>query len=218
MRSQPGITNDSLETPKPRALAERLKLRSYCLTLSADADQPEQRRRWFQFRLWTWVLLVTIVSLPSGWLAWRMEYRCEEPPVEAAIFIHGGVFARRQLVPAPTIWRQELLDDDLDDSISGITFVGVTATDTELHHIAAMDSLEYLSLRNAAVTDAGLAELKRLTRLKLLDLSGTKITNAGLAELTPLAKLKYLNLTETSATDAGISKLQKTLPDCNIDR
>ncbi|HVC92899.1 MAG TPA: hypothetical protein VND64_04365 [Pirellulales bacterium] len=138
--------------------------------------------------------------------------------MEAAIFVHGGVFAGRQGVPALPIWKQDPFGEDLGDSISGISFVGASATDTELRHIAAMYRLEYVSLRGTAVTDAGMAELKRLTQLKVLDLSGTRVTNAGLAELTPLARLKFLDLTETRATDAGIAELQKALPNCHIAR
>jgi hypothetical protein len=185
---------------------------------TAAPYRMKHRRRWFRFRLRTWFVLLTIVSLPSAWLAWRIVYRRKEPAVEAAIFVHGGVFARRQRVPALPIWTQELFDDDPGDRISGISFVGASATDTELRRIAAMYSLEYVSLRRTAVTDAGMAQLKRLTHLKVLDLSGTRVTNAGLAELAPLAKLKFLDLTETRATDAGISELQKALPNCYIAR
>jgi hypothetical protein len=219
-----------LETPKPRALAERLKLRSYCLTLSADAGEPQQRRRWFRFSLLrTCFTPVTVAGFALGWLAWKIEHRPAKPAMEPAIFVHQGVFARRQSLShfaiakspslsAPAAWERELFGDDLNGSISGISFVGASATDADMRRVTAMDGLEYISLRGSPVTDAGLSKLKRLTDLKLLDLSGTKVTDAGLTELTRLTRLRYLDLTETRVTDTGVSALQESLPNCHIVR
>ncbi len=95
---------------------------------------------------------------------------------------------------------------------------GTPITDKALAHLAALTSIERLHLENTKITDAGLSSLQKLTNLKYLNLYGTAITDVGLEHLTALKSLEKLYLWQTKVTDAGAAKLQKELPDLEIDR
>ena len=62
------------------------------------------------------------------------------------------------------------------------------------------------------------ALLTGLTALERLWLFRTQITGPGLAHLTGLTALEYLTLDRTQVTDVGVAKLQKALPNCDINR
>ena len=95
---------------------------------------------------------------------------------------------------------------------------GAPITDAGLAHIAALTSIERLHLENTKITDAGLSSLKAMTGLKYLNLYGTTVTDAGLEHLAALEGLEKLYLWQTKVTDAGAAKLQKALPDLEINR
>ena len=78
--------------------------------------------------------------------------------------------------------------------------------------------MQTLDIRHASgVTDAGLVHLKGLARLEKLDLTNTQITDAGLVHLKGLTKLQRLNFWDTQVTYEGVKKLQKALPNCEIN-
>lgn len=95
---------------------------------------------------------------------------------------------------------------------------GTPITDAGLAHIAALTSIERLRLENTKITDAGLSSLKAMTGLKYLNLYGTAVSDAGLEHLAAFENLEKLYLWRTQVTDAGVAKLQKALPDLEIDR
>lgn len=95
---------------------------------------------------------------------------------------------------------------------------GAPITDAGLAHIAALTSIERLHLENTKITDAGLSSLKAMTGLKYLNLYGTAVTDAGLEHLAAFEGLEKLYLWQTKVTDAGAAKLQKALPDLEINR
>ncbi len=57
-----------------------------------------------------------------------------------------------------------------------------------------------------------------MTRLEILNLASAKVTDAGLEHLKGLTQLNWLGLHGTRVTEAGVKKLQRALPNCEIDR
>ena len=51
-----------------------------------------------------------------------------------------------------------------------------------------------------------------------VDFSNTQVTDAGLEHLRGLTELQEVGLSNTQVTDAGVAELQKTLPNCKIER
>jgi hypothetical protein len=56
-----------------------------------------------------------------------------------------------------------------------------------------------------------------LNNLEELHLLGTDVTDAGLAHLEKLTDLKSLFLDNTNVTSEGVEKLQRALPNCQIN-
>lgn len=74
-----------------------------------------------------------------------------------------------------------------------------------------------IDLDDTPASDAELEHLRGLTNLEFLYLERTHVSDAGLEHLRGLANLGYLLLEDTYVTQAGIDKLQKALPNCQID-
>ncbi|MBI2826035.1 MAG: hypothetical protein HYX69_15225 [Planctomycetia bacterium] len=75
----------------------------------ADA-QPKPRRRWFQFRLRTMFLLVTLFAL---WLGWQVNLARQRIAFREALFAKGGYVewdSSYEFPPIPS-FREWFLDD-----------------------------------------------------------------------------------------------------------
>jgi hypothetical protein len=83
--------------------------------------------------------------------------------------------------------------DQLSTNVQQMFFGEPEITDAELKHFERFCQLEVLSLKNADITDAGLEHLRGMKNLRHLYLKGTKVT------------------------DSGVKKLQKALPNCQIE-
>lgn len=84
---------------------------------------------------------------------------------------------------------------------------GKSLTDEGLAHVAELENVLWLNLKDTAISDQGLQHLKGLKELKKLHLERTGITDLGLTHLSGLSNLEYLNLYGTNITDAGIEQL-----------
>jgi hypothetical protein len=102
-------------------------------------------------------------------------------------------------------------------SLQMLTLHGTQVTDAGLAHLSGLASLERLGLYGTEVTDAGLAHLSGLSSLQVLTINCTQVTDAGLAHLSGMSSLRELYLEYTRVTPEGVAKLQKELPNCNID-
>jgi uncharacterized protein (TIGR03067 family) len=81
-----------------------------------------------------------------------------------------------------------------------------------------LDNLTHLELSETDVTDEGLTHLKELKSLYRLVLSHTNVSDVGLKHLHGLKNLAHVELVKTKVTDEGVKKLQRALPDCEIER
>jgi len=198
---------------------------------------PLNRRPWYQFSLRTLILLLTIVSVPLGWLAYeRNELRKREAAI-AAIENLGGKVKFDTSQPFRESWLRPLLSDKPASEVVGVSlqrksrmratlpvdaglvhFDGLTRlqwldldqakfSDAELVQLARLTELNRLSLRETAVSDDGLVHLKGLEQLEHLWLGYTRVTDAGLVHLAGLRTLKTLDLGYTQVTDAGLVHL-----------
>ena len=53
-------------------------------------DLQKTHRRWFRFRLRTLLVMVTLLSVPLGWVGWELDQRRREKAVVAWIDGMGG--------------------------------------------------------------------------------------------------------------------------------
>lgn len=204
------------------------------------------KRRWYQFSLKMLLVGMTVLCIgPGGYVAYEQAKARKQKAAVEAIKNLGGHVEYYQTTPARSPLMRQILGDESFGNVWLVHFNNVSnteLTDAGLKHLAGLQGLERLMLRDTQVTDAGLVHVANLKGLTSLWLDGTQITDAGLvhligltrldflilsntpvtdAGLVPLANLKgltYLNLTNTHVTDAGIAELQKALPNCEILR
>jgi hypothetical protein len=102
--------------------------------------------------------------------------------------------------------------------------------DKSLEHIANLPTLKYLDIRSIGVTDEGIVTNKHgpisddgiklvadhLPNLESLLFCGT-VTDDGLLQLVKLRKLTSVEVGSPSVTPEGIKRLQKAMPNLEID-
>jgi len=97
-----------------------------------------------------------------------------------------------------------------------LQLMGTEVTDAGLAHLVALPKLRTLYLQNNRITDAGVRHLKNLPEGTNLHIAATEVTDTGLAQLegTPL---RSLSVSAPCATEQGVERLQKTMPECDVD-
>jgi hypothetical protein len=139
---------------------------------------------------------------------------CDRLDPLACVFVDfAGNFTDETEVTEPVLQRLGRLP-----RIGSLCLDGTAAADGWLEHVSRLTQLQCLSLINTKITDAGLEHLRGMTRLRFLCLEGTKVTDVGLEKLSRLERLRTLDLSGTGVTDEGVKRLQKSLPNCKIER
>ena len=102
--------------------------------------------------------------------------------------------------------------------LQGLSLGRTHVSDTGLAFLKGLTQLRLLIIDNTTIGDAGLENLKGLTQLHTLILIHTQVSDGGLENLKALPQLQELDLSFTNVTDAGVKELQKSLPNCTIER
>ena len=194
------------------------------------------KRRWFQLRLRTLLILVLVLCVPLAWLANRLVRTRPQRDALAELRRHG-YGGMQEPLPAER-WlirwigfanvkqmRSYLRDvrtvksggagDGKLDVLRELPYVRVLAlggdnvTDAAVQHIVTCTEATDISLYHTQVTDAGLQQLRPLRKLQRIYLAYSGITDAGLDVLEVFPELLGLDLTGTRITDAGLAKLQR---------
>ncbi len=145
---------------------------------TSKADALPRRRRWYQFRLRTLLLLVTLAAVSAG--AWRIyvePYRQQRRTMKEIERLGG-----RYVSAAANPWLRGLLGSDLQN----LTMVDVGGCDDPASYlglVADLPAMETLAVGGPAFTDEHLAQLHRMATLRSLVLDGTNVTEEGLAAL-----------------------------------
>ncbi|MCE9547087.1 MAG: hypothetical protein K8T25_16555 [Planctomycetia bacterium] len=184
---------------------------------------PKPKRRWYQYRLRTLLIVTTIIAIALGWWSYRARQQRE-----AVAILKGGDGVVRHDFHLPWTgkmnnppqwpqWLENKVSCDYFESVI-LLFCSPEVTDASLEKIECLTALQELSLKGAKVTDAGLEHLNGLTSLRSLNLGRTQVTDAGLEHLNGITSLQLLYLNDTQVTDAGVARLHKALPNCSIVR
>ena len=193
---------------------------------------PKPALRWYQFRLRTLLVFVTLCAIPYSWLAVKLWDQNREEEAATAIRGAGGVVEWDKNGAGPawlhgalgehffahvirvTLQGQQVTDSRLEplgamNQVQELALWFTNVTDAGLEHLQMLRELKELHIEHADVTDVGLEKLARLKQLESLRLYGTQITEAGLGKLAGLKQLKSLGLDGTNVTDAGLEHLQR---------
>lgn len=181
--------------------------------------KPKTRRRWFQFRLRTLLIVTAILAVPLAWLAHeRQKVRERNEWLES--------LAKRVSIeyssapPERPAWLRYLLDEGKSPAditkIMFITYPDGNFTDDDLAHLPECPKLEVLRMNRCQVTDTGLVHLTGLKKLRIVDLSQVNLTDAGIVHLASITNLEELYLSETQMTAFGRKKLRQVLPNVSV--
>ena len=152
-------------------------------------------RRWFRFRLRTLLVMITLLSVPLGWVGWELDQRRREQATIVWVEEMGGSVgydyedATNNSTPPGPAWLREIVGIDFLSDVDQVNCSGVTAL-------------------------VDVSHLDTLTELRWLFLDRTSVRN-----LTPLATLKnlaYLSLYETPISEEDLAKLNAAQPHCLI--
>ena len=186
----------------------------------SQSGTPKRKRRWLQYSLRTFLLLVAVFSV---WLAIQVNKAQKQRAAVAAVEKVGGIVvydymreqyaalqaARRDIrdaVPPGPLWLRKLIGDEHFMRPVGLTFYR-DATDDDVEQALALDDITELNLSMTKVSDDGLRHLAELESLEVLALSYTNISDDGLAHLRNVPTLQRLHITNTGITDAGLQHL-----------
>jgi hypothetical protein len=116
-----------------------------------------------------------------------------------------------------------LVDDDLRwiNMLHYLKYLSLSGNDITGRGIAQLRDLrrlETLKLANTTITDDGLEVLLRMPRLRHVDLSYTRVSNKSVDTLSRCSSITELRLVVTNVSDEGIARLQRALPNCQIDQ
>jgi Leucine-rich repeat (LRR) protein len=118
--------------------------------------------------------------------------------------------------PRGALLLRQILGDDIFDPIQSVQFNN-TVSDKNLAVLRGCRKLDTLFLGQTSVTDLGIENILECQSLQILDLDGTRITDRGLARLSRL-NLIYLSIAGTSVSEKAIAELQRSEPQCEVNR
>lgn len=201
LRAQPGEQDWRIDVSCPRCghrdvhPVGTIRCPQCSLVIHVSVDDPTKHtaKGRFQFSLRGMLLVFLLVSLPLGWIGFRMGQ------------------LRRQ---AAVVKELEPLAPRLRYSYGNLRWVSFQNTNPDrfdpsvLARLKDLPKLERLDLRGMPIADAELAYL-RGARLMRLDLADTPITDAGLAHLEGIEGLCYVEVSGTSVTATGAQALAR---------
>jgi hypothetical protein len=180
-------------------------------------NPPNPKRRWYQYRLRTLMIAVTLAAVGASWFAVKMQRaRRQRELVEMVRKIGGfeeyeyerdaeGEFLPNAEPHGP-LWLNRLLGVDF---FNHVIFLGVTITKgADVARIGELTRLRRLNLSGKEITDSGLAHIKTLTQLYYLSIIDSGVTNNGLQHLQGLSHLSFLIIENAKITDAGLEQLK----------
>jgi len=86
------------------------------------------------------------------------------------------------------------------------------------HETGFLSEVIYVDLSGEQVKDEALENLGELPHMARLNLNNSDVTDSQLRHLKKLAQLRWLELEAPRVTDEAVQKLQRELPNCQIQR
>ncbi len=171
--------------------------------MTTAPNNPKPRRRFWQYSLRTFFLLLTVFGVWLGWMVHRVNERRE---VARWIREMGGTFQYdfqlnergdriEDAQPPGPDWLRERIGIEWFADVVKVEFYGAPTTD--MGPLSKLPELRHVSFGKTPITD--LSPFANLTKLELLYLNDTRVS-----DLTPLASatsLEMLFLDDTQVSD-----------------
>jgi internalin A len=169
------------------------------------------KRRWFQFSLSTFFILVTLFAV---WLGFISFHAHEQRAIVARIKELGGIVrydyqmgANPQQSPSGWPWLRRLVGDEYFQDVASVNLDGTQVSDADLRLIGRLRHTKKLSLNRTDISDEGLASIHGMSQLIYLGLMKTKVTSEGIRLLPQPQNAWVLVLEDTSVGDEAVSNL-----------
>lgn len=184
------------------------------------AESPKRKRRWFQFRLRSLMLLTFLVAV--GMATWIVPNRDRAARQKAAVdalrknnvsnvdveydyqFDSSGNWRPNPEIPGPA-WLRGLLGNDFFTSVHAVNFGQARAV--RLEGLESLGEVDTLVVRMGHLTDAELEHVRPLIKLTVVELNDNQITDVGLDHFAKMSRLRSLSLSGNPITDAGLKRL-----------
>jgi hypothetical protein len=201
---------------------------------SPDAIAPEgprRRRTFWRISLGGMCVLLTVLATGMGWLSMKAAHARRQRAVVEALGATGFEYdfqrsygpenislrqCDRTAQPPGSATIRWLFGDYVFANIVGLDLSEgggnqIKLNPATLAELAALGTLENLSLNDQPVGDTDLEFLRHLPSLKRLILSGTKISDETLRTLAGMRQLEELNLSYTNISGVGLAHLRDCL-------
>lgn len=200
----------------------------------ARMSPPQSHPRWFQFRLRTLLIAVTLAALPLGYVAWERE-QCRRGEEALDILNQNPeisvmwLWTKGRNRPK---WLTFILGDETFRKVDTASLVGTSISDSDLRQLALLPNLTWVEIEAPNVTDAGVSYLRSLTlvedltfssnrkvsasswevlgkwhQLRSLSLRGSLFGDEDVQRIQGLTNVNVLNVSRTNITDAGLEGL-----------
>ena len=158
---------------------------------SSDARNTRPRRRWYQFSIWSMLVLLTLVCVAAAyWRRMVTAYEGQATAAEEITKLRGWVTSE----PAVPEWMRWL---PLADRCKKVVAVNLQERDFDegsLQPLARLPDVRRLYLARSSISNKDLEYVGKLRNLRRLSLWRTDISNEGLKQLEGLAELRLLDI------------------------
>jgi hypothetical protein len=201
--------------------------------LEPDVMSDNPKRRWLQFSLRTFVIVISLLAAWLGYISFRAR---EQREVVARVTELGGKFEydyqtgkNPQKTPPGWPWLRRLVGDEYFQDVAVVHLDDTKVSDADLRLICKLRRAKKLSLNRTEVSDEGLVSIRRMSQLNHLGLMRTKVTTEGICALPQrwnsfvledtsvgdeallnLSGCKLLNLQGTPVTSQGIKEFAES--------
>jgi hypothetical protein len=184
---------------------------------SLMSKQPRAKRRWWQYSLRTFLILLTALCL---WLGSKTEGVRKQRHTVRLVKSMGGESAfdyeydedasaatTPKSPPGPAPLRM-LLGDDYFAELVLVRVSSVSDDDVRL--VTEQPTIRHLSV-TGGITDDGLESICRLARLESLELHQGRVTGAGIAKLSALTRLRSLAINDMSISEEAARQIGRLI-------
>jgi hypothetical protein len=137
------------------------------MTTETDNTNPikTKPRRWFRFRLRTLLVMVTLLSIPLGWVGWELDQRRSEKAVIAWVEKMDGKvrFQSGSRIVSDESWWTRTKDKWLGERVRYVSLVGnwIDKNDvSDLSPLAELTSLRFFEIKRTLVSEEQVHELR----------------------------------------------------------
>ena len=194
--------------------------------MTTPTESPTSGRRWLRLSLRGLMVLVLIIGVAAGWVAYRIRTQREAIALARA----GGNsiqfdYQRDQVgrngtrpiyrtEPAAPRWLRAWLGDELFQNVTQVRLTGSVSPEV-FAAVARFDRLDFLHLAARGTDGAWLEPLRALGQIRRITIEAPVATDSALQEVAQIASIRELTIlwarpvASSPATDAGFVGLAK---------